>query len=780
MRFSHFFLISILFLLAACGGGSGGSSSSTSSGGSGVMTPPPVQTGTIEVSQSAVNFTAEELRNPPPAQTLNINFDAPRVTVGTLPGEGLPSWLSVDLTQTQDNTGRLEFKILDTNLEPGTRMTTIRMVSSNEAGTNTLDTVDIPVNYTIEPITRLTTNVPQITIELAPIQDPVARMVTLMGEGVTWTATNFDGRVVSVSPSSGTVPEGGQEIEIIITPDQNRLLSRTNYIVTFFDVGARLNSTTLDIEIDLVDGVLTDPLEVSLMAHAGSVEMQSQIVTIDSFDITSAPQINWIVTSDQPWLMATPQSGAIDTSGASTAGSDITVSADPTGLAIGIYKGALSFTNDVSDQVYTFPVNLVIGERNMAASRQGVALSTLSTLEQTISITDNIGTDIPWQATSDAAWLTVTSSGTSGQDLTLTADASGLADNSLSEAVISIRSPLSDVNNQVLVNVGLWNSSSPTEDISTTLAGDGFGAPDVILADPVRPYVYALVHDGFETGTNITSELSAYNVYTGERISGPITTRLPDQSKLIMTDDGASLFVVPASFDGADTQLERFNPSDLTASDLIDLPARFSSDGMDFTRVNGIPYIISSSGGVYDIETNTVLTDFYAEGGFGLVASRNGVACARTATDLATTRLDCYDLLGTGIASMDIVANRRNLLPLDINPSIEAISPDGSVVYIRDEAAIAAVPTDGSQSQLFSIGNAGRIFVSQTGTLGTTEDNAELTQTVVRTYTSNGVLTGTSEGVDGFDKVAHFSGDEGRIILFEVFDQRSLTFIDAP
>lgn len=780
MRFIHFFLIFTLFTLSACGGGGGNSSS-----GGTTPTPPPVETGTIDVSQSAVNFSASQFGALPAPQILTIEFDAPLVTAGTLPGEGLPSWLSANLTQTGDNEGRLELRVLDTDLEPASLTTTIRLASSNAAGSNVLDTVDIPVNYTIEPITLLETSAPLIEVELAPIQEPVTRTITLMGEGVTWNATNFDGRVITVSPSSGTIPAGGQEINIMITPAKDEFSRTTEFIVTFFEVSTRQNSTTLDIEVTLTDGVFIDPPNVSFTATVGSVDVQSQTVTIDSFDISPEAQINWTATSNQPWLRSTPMGGSIDPSASPENLSNIIVSANPTGLPTGVYPGEISFTNDVSTQVFTLPVDLIVGERNITASRKGVALSSLSTLEQVINITDGFGADVPWQATSNASWLTVTPSGAAGTPLTLTADPAGLDDNNLSEATITLTSPLSDITNEVLISVGLWNSAVPTEDVSIDIGPDGFGAPDVILEDPVRPYVYALVHDGFSTGINITSTLSAYNVYTGERVSGPITTQVPGPGKLIVSDDGSSLYAFPASFDGQDAEFEQFNPTDLTSSGLIDLPAEFLLGGAEFTRINGVPYIISGSGGVFDIETGSLLSNVDGLDGFDIFTSRNNsVACIPTVLGQASTRLDCYNLLGTGIAGMDIAANRRNVMPIDINPEILGISPDGFAVYIREQSIISAVATDNSPSQFFSLDDSDSLFVSQTGLLGTTGiGDPELAQSIVNTYESDGTFIGTTDGADGIigaNQFAVFSGDETRIILLEAFDSRILKFTNAP
>jgi len=596
MRVIQYLFFCFLISLSACGGGSGGSSGAGSTPSAGVTAPPPVETGTIDVSQSAVNFSARQFGGLPASQILTVDVDAPLVTAGTLPGEVLPSWLDVSLTQSGDASGRLQFTIRDTNLAPDTYTTTVRLVSSDAAGNNVMDTVDIPVTYIIEPITPLEINVSLLEVNLAPIDDPVTRTITLTGEGVSWDIRNFDPVVVSVSPSSGIVPAGGQEIEITVTPDRREFERSTRFFVTFFEDGTPENSAELDIVVNLAEGVVTDPENLSFRATEGSIESQSQTVIVDNFESGGDSQINWTASSDQTWLTANPLSGTINTSDED---SNITITADPTGLSIGLFEGTMTFTNDVSDQVFTLPVTLVVGERAVTTSQRGVALSNLSTLEQEINVTDGSGTGVPWEATSNAPWLSVAPSGAAGESLILTADTEGLAADSLFEATVTLTSSLSDITNEVSLNVGLWNSSGISEEVSVDLPGeDSFGAPDVFLVDPVRPYVYVLVFDGFETGINITSSLSSFNVYTGELVAGPIQTRVPGESKLIVSDDGSSLFVVPSSFDGSDRQFERFNPADLTPLNLTDLPAEFILGEPEFTRVNGIPLLISGSGGV--------------------------------------------------------------------------------------------------------------------------------------------------------------------------------------
>ena len=129
---------------------------------------------------------------------------------------------------------------------------------------------------------------------------------------------------------------------------------------------------------------------------------------------------------------------------------------------------------------------------------------------------------------------------------------------------------------------------------------------------------------------------------------------------------------------------------------------------------------------------------------------------------------------------MDIVANRRNQLPIAAGRLISRISPDGSTVFTRQNVSVSALATDDSQTEFFSLEIAEQLFLSQTGLIGTTLSDPEFFETTVSTFDRDGTPSGSVGGVPGFDRTGFFSGDEARIILLETFDTRSFVIIDTP
>src|SRR5262249_27142984 len=151
-----------------------------------------------------------------------------------------------------------------------------------------------------------------------------------------------------------------------------------------------------------------------------------------------------------------------------------------------------------------------------------------SVLTRKVKIFSSTGrTDTPWSASSDQSWLAVTASGTTGGTITLTANPSGLAQNQVHFATVSVSSADPLVENQASIRVGIYvNSAAPT-DGSLTLALLN------MVASPVEPLVFA--HNG---GTTIT----AYNVYT-RAVVRTLNTVVADAGSMVMSGDGRYLFI---------------------------------------------------------------------------------------------------------------------------------------------------------------------------------------------------------------------------------------------
>lgn len=767
--------IGIAFLLTACGGGGGSNSASTSMVPN---TPPPVQTGSISISQSQVIFETEQFGPPPPVQNLAITFNAPSIVFGTLPGETLPDWLLVDISQSSNTQGNLRLEITDTNLDPGEYTTTIRALATNESGSTILDQVDIGVIYTVNPILPIEINVDVVNISLAPVQEPVTREIILTGEGIRWEHFSFN-QGVSVSPGSGVIPAEGQVVELTFVPQDLRL-NGAPLTVSFRNADAPQSGTSVDIVVDVIDGVFAEPDQLAFSALTGSDEEQSQLIEIDDFDISSG-QIIWTSSTDSTWLTVDPVTGTIEAGGAA---SEVSVNVNPTGLPTGSYNGIVTFTNDVSAQVFNLPVTLIISEPVVVTSRTGVALSTLSSLQETVTVTDGLGQDVPWQAVSNASWLIVPASGAAGESLTITGDPIALADNSLSEGTVTVKSTLAGITNESIIHVGLWNSSEAPTDVVIPL-GENFDTRfNFVVADPIRPYVYVLVGGDLRNGNNSAATVNVYNVYTGEQIGNGFTTQILGSSEILVSDDGQFLYVFPPQV--SSTRIfERHSLPNFGTSTIFDLPDNFGG-GTSYTRVNNIPYIISGRGNVVDPLTGAVLSSLSAFTGFDISSSQNGVGCLTNRFETPPSQVDCFDFLGTGIAGDDIAANRRNSNPIATDVGDLMTSLDGSTVYVLDAGSALALATDDSQTQFFGISNVESLSLAGNGTILTSGPAENFIDAILETHTPEGVLTGSRTiGANIFPPIVFLSSDAQRTILIESDvaedgEILSLRLVDTP
>ena len=103
------------------------------------------------------------------------------------------------------------------------------------------------------------------------------------------------------------------------------------------------------------------PSSLSFLANAG--QLRSALVTVRNTS-TSGVTLNYAVDDDASWMWVVPGSGTV----APGAAQALTVRADPTGLAPGVYTGTVRLTTNAGRQpVIDIPVTLVV-----PAYRQGV------------------------------------------------------------------------------------------------------------------------------------------------------------------------------------------------------------------------------------------------------------------------------------------------------------------------------------------------------------------------------------------------------------------------
>ena len=181
----------LVLLLAACGGGGGGSGP----GGGGGSSDPSTAPG-LSISPTSVVFAAVHNGAAPPAQSIQITLsrsDIAFLVVSYLATPTPPTWMtqSPSLTGSGSNYAFTGGPIT-TSLAPGTYTATIR-IAIEDAGRNTLAFRDVPVSYTIQPLTGLAANPLSLDfIQLQGAPAPVAQNLAISeldGASYPWNAS---------------------------------------------------------------------------------------------------------------------------------------------------------------------------------------------------------------------------------------------------------------------------------------------------------------------------------------------------------------------------------------------------------------------------------------------------------------------------------------------------------------------------------------------------------------------------------------------------------------
>jgi hypothetical protein len=292
----------------------------------------------------------------------------------------------------------------------------------------------------------------------------------------------------------------------------------------------------------------------------------------------------YVMSGIPTWLTVTPQVGSINQDGAA-----ISMKTNPDGVTPGSHTAVVAMTAKVNGDTVSFPftLNTNADQRRLLASEWSIALANSpagALLTRSIKIRDGFAGALEWTATSDAPWLTVTTSGnTSGpSQLELRADSTSIPSDTVSYAQVTVRSETKGVEPAV-IRVAVWNS--PTGPAATRKLAMTYYQ---MVADKLRPYVYA--HNG-------GSSIDVFNAYTAQKI-GTISNLGSKLNYMAVSADGSRLYV-----------LDDLNTGLLAVVDLDSWTKlatwKVQSNGVDFKkgilamRTNGVDIVLLSNGYAY-------------------------------------------------------------------------------------------------------------------------------------------------------------------------------------
>lgn len=271
---------------------------------------------------------------------------------------------------------------------------------------------------------------PQITVKAASLtftavqgSSPASQSVEITNTGggvLAWTAST-SAPWLTATPTQGTAP-----VAILVTPNGAGLDAGVyTGVVTIVGTNATNSPRTIDVTF-----TLTAPPAVGLSATTfefsgvqGGPNPASQSLTISN---TGGGTLNWTAAKTASWLTLSSLSG--------TAPSTVMISASLAGLTPGTYQGLVTLTaTGAVNSPLSLTVTLTVG----AAATIGLSPTSFAftggvggpnPAGKALNISNTGGGTLAWTASSDAAWLSVSSaSGTAPSTVTINVSTTGLA-----------------------------------------------------------------------------------------------------------------------------------------------------------------------------------------------------------------------------------------------------------------------------------------------------------------------------------------------------------------
>jgi hypothetical protein len=174
----------------------------------------------------------------------------------------------------------------------------------------------------------------------------------------------------------------------------------------------------------------------------------------------------------------------------------------------GFYPATINITSPLGTTEY--PVELSLDNIHLFADRATVALAqtaNISNSQTTLNINSNSLLPWGWQATTEAAWLTLTPTADTNE-LTLVADSTALANNATTITEITLSGNEQTTAIEETIQVSFYKSDLLSENNSLNIVANADG----VVTNPLLPKYYVATNN----------ELRSYHLYTNELLSTTI------------------------------------------------------------------------------------------------------------------------------------------------------------------------------------------------------------------------------------------------------------------
>ncbi|HUK01504.1 MAG TPA: hypothetical protein VLW26_04420 [Steroidobacteraceae bacterium] len=321
--------------LAACGGGDAGGGGGGGGGGT-----------SLSLDTTALSFHAFTYDQTQATQTIHVSWSGSAVAgyvVGTLPGEMLPTWLSVT-AQGNSSPSSIIVSLVGATTIPGHYSTTLR-VATGDINANVLKTADFTVSLDVVATPSVS---PQAgTLTWVESEQPAAQTFSATWDpGVQFTGASVDVPWLTASVNGGTVTVSGnaQSQTVAAGPATGTLHTTFTYGGQEHTVDTPLSGT--------VTRALSGPAQIALEVNAstGLADLAGFRATISSAT-QNALQIS--AQSDAPWLAAS--------GGMTGAANNVSLALDTTSLqqlADGMHAATITITAPGNISALQIPVVL--------------------------------------------------------------------------------------------------------------------------------------------------------------------------------------------------------------------------------------------------------------------------------------------------------------------------------------------------------------------------------------------------------------------------------------
>lgn len=506
-----FVIASLCVLLQACGGGGGGGGSSGPPGGNS-------PNGAFTLSASSASFRILAIPGQAyPDQTINMTVTNTTNVAGVgaaFPAaQGVPNWFTVAITGTMPD---FQVRLTPNSFTPAGHYTATLLLGTGDANGAVPSSREVAV--TMDVIAAVSVNNAPFSASFVFGSDfnGTSFSRAIQADQGTWTVT---ADVPWIAVPAGT-QSGSATLSPVIAASGLGIGTHVGHVRVEnaeFAQGASIIDVMIDVAAPTIvlnrtsvvlggaDGTELDTQQLTAWINTGTASHPWSIV------LTDADQLGWM-TSDI-------QSGSVN----SVQNAVVQLGFKPGVIAPGTRTGTARFDITVNGVVFSesVPVTLNFESHRLVPQSVGVALSSFPArdrLQRTLTVGSSLGrSNVPWTATSNQPWLSVTPSGESGDALTLTASTSGLAQNQSHIAEVTLASTDQTIERDETIRVALWVGGSNPIDLVSAPLMTAFGVP----------------YDS-ETHTRMPERNSNGDLFTPSFSGVPVATR--DGTRMISID----------------------------------------------------------------------------------------------------------------------------------------------------------------------------------------------------------------------------------------------------